>query len=96
MSRFRPVNLIAHYRPTSKEDAPLEAYAAQLERCQSCKERIRGRCRLADRPVQLIARKTILDCPLDLPKPRPRPKPTAAPKRQSQPTEPQSWLEGNF
>lgn len=96
MSRFQPVNLIAHYRQLGTEDVPLEDYAAQLERCQSCKERIRGQCRKANQPVQLIARKRMFPCPLDLPKPKPRSRASAIIKRQSESPENKSWLEGNF
>lgn len=65
MSRFRPIDLIPHYRRTSTEDVPLADYAAQLVRCQSCPQRVRGNCRLADQPVQIIARKANRTCPLD-------------------------------
>lgn len=64
MSRFDPLSLIPHYQPTGS-DVPLEEYAAQLERCQGCRHRLRSRCRLANQPAQLIARKRNRSCPLD-------------------------------
>lgn len=62
--RFSPKKLIGQYQQLRPVDATQEEYAAQMTKCQSCAERVRGRCRAAGgQPVSLMARRKIT-CPL--------------------------------
>lgn len=90
--RFSPRQVIPAYRQLRPEHATPEEFARQMQICESCKERIRGQCRLARQRVTIVARQKA--CPLDPVKPKPKPK-HETPRTQTQESAP-SWLEGNF